>query len=51
VKPRAQALRDLRDSTAGQYGSRPASHATVNPSAQALRDLHASVAGQYGLPR
>jgi hypothetical protein len=49
VIPNAQAERELRDSTAGQYGSRSATQTTVNPSAQALRDLHASVAGQYGI--
>jgi hypothetical protein len=43
-----QALRELRDSTAGQYGSRSATQTTVNRSAQALRDLRASLAGQYG---
>ena len=47
VNPSAQALRDMHQSIAGQYGSRSAPNTTVNPSAQALRDLRQSIAGQY----
>jgi hypothetical protein len=48
VNPSAQALRELHDSVAGQYGSRSAADATVNPSARVTRELRQSVAGQYG---
>ena len=48
VHTSAQKLRELRQSIAGQYGSRPAADPVVNPSAQMLRDMHQSVAGQYG---
>ncbi len=48
VNPSAQTLRDMYQSIASQYGSRPAAGAVVNPSAQTLRDMHQSVAGQYG---
>jgi hypothetical protein len=51
VAPSAQVIRELRDSVAGQYGSRPAAGAPVNPSAQTRRDLHQSIAGQYGPAR
>ena len=44
----AQAMRDLRASVAGQYGSRLASGATVTPSARVTGELRDSVAGQYG---
>jgi hypothetical protein len=45
--PRVQALRDLRASVAGQYGSRPTANTTLHPSAQALREFRESAAGQY----
>ena len=48
VNPSAQPLRDMLQSIASQYGSRPAAGALVNPSAQTLRDMQQSVAGQYG---
>jgi hypothetical protein len=48
VNPSAQALRELRESVAGQYGSQSVTGAAVNPSAHALSELRASVAGQYG---
>ena len=48
VNPSAQTLRDMLQSIAGQYGSRPAAGALVNPSAQTLRDMQQSIAGQYG---
>ena len=47
VNPSAQALSELRESVAGQYGSQSAAGAAVNPSARALRDRHRSIAGQY----
>jgi hypothetical protein len=47
VNPSAQTLRDMLQSVASQYGSRPAADAVVNPSAQTLRDMHQSIAGQY----
>jgi len=48
VNPSAQALSELRESVAGQYGSQSVTGAAVNPSAHALSELRASVAGQYG---
>ena len=51
VNPSAQTLGELRQSIAGQYGSRSAPNATVNPSAQVRRALRQSVAGQYGPTR
>ena len=48
VHTSAQKLRELRQSIAGQYGSRPAASVVVNPSAQTMRDMHQSIAGQYG---
>ena len=48
VNPSAQTLRDMLQSIAAQYGSRPAAGALVNPTARTLRDMHQSVAGQYG---
>jgi hypothetical protein len=46
--PTDQALRELDQSIAGQYGHQSAANATVTPSAQALRELDKSIAGQYG---
>ena len=46
--PSAETLRELRQSIAGQYGSRSAVSAAVNPSAGTLRELRQSIAGQYG---
>jgi hypothetical protein len=51
VNPRTQVQRELRESVAGQYGSRSAPDATVNPSAQVRRELRASIAAQYGPAR
>ena len=51
VHTSAQKLRELRESIASQYGSRPAAGAVVNPSAQVRRELRNSVAGQYGPAR
>ena len=48
VNPSAQTVREMLQSIASQYGSRPAAGAVVNPSAQTLRDMHQSIAGQYG---
>jgi hypothetical protein len=43
--------RELRESVAGQYGTRSAPDATVNPSAQVRRELRESIAGRYGSAR
>jgi hypothetical protein len=51
VNPSAQTLRELRESIAGQYGSRPAPEDTINPSARVRRELRESIAGQYGPAR
>src|SRR3954469_20468244 len=47
VNRSAKAMRELRESVAGQYGSQSAAGA-VNSSAGVLRELHHSIAGQYG---
>ena len=51
VNASAQALRELHQSVAGQYGSRPAAGTVVNPSARTRRELDQSLAGQYGPTR
>jgi len=51
VNASAQVRRELHQSVAGQYGSRPAAGAVVNPNTQVRRELHQSVAGQYGPAR
>jgi hypothetical protein len=48
VNPSAQALREMHQSIAGQYGSQSAAGTVMNPSGQALREMHQSIAGQYG---
>jgi hypothetical protein len=51
VNASAQVRRELHQSVAGQYGSRPAAGAVVNPNTQVRRERHQSVAGQYGPAR
>ena len=51
VRPSAQTLRELRQSIAGQYGSRSAAGVTVNPNTQVRLDMRKSIAGQYGPAR
>ena len=51
VNASAQVRRELHQSVAGQYGSRPTAGAVVNPNTQVRRELHQSIAGQYGPAR
>ena len=51
MNPNAQVRRELHQSIAGQYGSRPAAGAAVNPTPRCGASCAQSVAGQYGPAR
>jgi len=51
VNPTAQVLREMNQTVAGQYRSRPAPDATVAPNAQVRRELRQSITGQFGPTR